>query len=66
MGVLLFDLRCYDCWMRDASCVGARGTRNHVMGKPVQREEAAVMALTATGYEGSPICMHLSIDYALE
>jgi hypothetical protein len=39
VGVLLFDLRCYNSWMRDASCVGARGTRNHMMGKPVQRDE---------------------------
>lgn len=39
VGVFLFDLRRYNSWMRDASCVGTWRTRNHVMGKPKRREE---------------------------
>lgn len=34
VGVLLLDLRRHNSWMRDASCVGTRRARNHVMGKP--------------------------------
>lgn len=47
VGVFLFDLRRYNSWMRDASCVGTRRTRNHVVGKPERRTEKKQCALVA-------------------
>lgn len=48
VGVLLLDLRRDNGWVRDASCVGTRRTRNHVMGKPEGRKEKKEYSRAAT------------------
>ena len=45
----MFDLRCHNRGVRDASCVGTRRTRNHVVGKPKRRKEKKQYVLAAAG-----------------